>query len=63
MLTGTKDEQKAVVDEDHRVLVGMTFVGSDVVDLLQVATVAIVGEIPLEHLWHAVPPFPAISEI
>jgi len=51
------------VDEDCRVLVGMTFVGSDVGDLLQVATVAIVGEIPLECLWHAVPPFPTISEI
>ena len=50
------------MDEDRRVLVGMTFVRSDVADLLQAATIAIVGEVPLERLWHAVPPFP-ISEI
>lgn len=60
---GYKGRAKAVVDEDRRVLVGMTYVGSDVADLLQAATVAIVGEVPLERLWHAVPPFPTISEI
>ncbi|MEV0831023.1 FAD-dependent oxidoreductase [Nonomuraea rubra] len=26
-------------------------------------TVAITGEIPVERLWHAVPPFPTISEV
>ena len=60
---GYTGRAKAVVDEDRRVLVGMTFVGSDVADLLQAATIAIVGEVPLERLWHAVPPFPTISEI
>ena len=54
---------KTVVDEEQKVLLGMTFVGSDVVDLLQAATIAIVGEVPLERLWHAVPSFPTVSEI
>lgn len=52
-----------VVDEDRRVVVGATFVGQDVAELLHSATVAIAGEIPLERLWHAVPPFPTISEV
>ena len=41
----------------------MTFVGSDVADLLHSATIAIVGEVALERLWHAVPCFPTVSEI
>ena len=52
-----------VVDEDRHVVVGATFVGQDVAELLHSATVAIAGEIPLERLWHAVPPFPTISEV
>ncbi|MFZ5870351.1 MAG: pyridine nucleotide-disulfide oxidoreductase, partial [Actinomycetota bacterium] len=40
-----------------------TFVGQDVAELLHSATVAVVGEVPLERLWHAVPAFPTISEI
>jgi pyruvate/2-oxoglutarate dehydrogenase complex dihydrolipoamide dehydrogenase (E3) component len=52
-----------VVDEDRRVLVGATFVGADVQELLHSATVAIVGEVPLDRLWHAVPSFPTVSEV
>jgi dihydrolipoamide dehydrogenase len=52
-----------VIDMDRRVVVGATFVGQDLADLLHSATVAIVGEVPLERLWHAVPPFPTISEV
>jgi pyruvate/2-oxoglutarate dehydrogenase complex dihydrolipoamide dehydrogenase (E3) component len=52
-----------VIDEDRRVIVGMTIVGQDVADLLQSATIAIVGEVPLERLWHAAPSFPTISEV
>ncbi|SDQ87162.1 NAD(P)/FAD-dependent oxidoreductase [Quadrisphaera sp. DSM 44207] len=54
---------RIVVDEDRRVVVGATFVGQDVAELLHSATVAVVGEVPLERLWHAVPSFPTISEI
>jgi pyruvate/2-oxoglutarate dehydrogenase complex dihydrolipoamide dehydrogenase (E3) component len=52
-----------VVDQDRNMLVGATFVGQDVAELLQSATVAIVGEVPLDRLWHAVPSYPTISEI
>jgi len=52
-----------VVDRQRRVLLGVTFVGADVAEMLHAATVAIVGEIPLERLWHAVPAYPTISEV
>jgi dihydrolipoamide dehydrogenase len=52
-----------VVDEDRSVIVGMTLVGQDVAELIHAATIAIVGEVPLARLWHAVPAFPTISEI
>lgn len=54
---------KLVVDEDRRVIVGATFVGQDVADLLHSATIAIVGEVTIDRLWHAVPAFPTISEV
>jgi pyruvate/2-oxoglutarate dehydrogenase complex dihydrolipoamide dehydrogenase (E3) component len=54
---------KAVVDESRRVLLGVTFVGSGVAELLHSATVAVTGEIPLDRLWHAVPAFPTVSEV
>ena len=54
---------RLVVDEDRAVLVGATFTGAEVADFLHAATVAIVGEVPLERLWHAVPSFPTRSEV
>jgi Pyruvate/2-oxoglutarate dehydrogenase complex, dihydrolipoamide dehydrogenase (E3) component, and related enzymes len=53
---------RAVVDEDRRVLLGMTLVGPGVGELLHAATVAIVGEVPLDRLWHAVPSYPTLGE-
>lgn len=52
-----------VVDEDRKVLLGATFAGPDVSELLHAATIAVVGEVPLERLWHAVPAYPTISEV
>ena len=52
-----------VIDEDRRVLAGATFTGPDVADFLHAATVAVVGEVPLDRLWHAVPSFPTRSEV
>jgi pyruvate/2-oxoglutarate dehydrogenase complex dihydrolipoamide dehydrogenase (E3) component len=52
-----------VVDVDRCVVVGATFVGPDVAELLHAATVAVVGEVPLARLWHAVPAFPTLSEV
>ena len=54
---------RMVVDERRRVLLGVTFVGPDVSELLQAATIAVVGEVPLDRLWHAVPAYPTVSEI
>ena len=36
-------------------LVGATFTGVDVAEFLHAATIAVVGEVPLDRLWHAVP--------
>ncbi|WP_020390504.1 dihydrolipoyl dehydrogenase family protein [Kribbella catacumbae] len=58
-----KGKARMVVDEQRKVLLGVTFVGPDVADLLQAATIAIVGEVPLNRLWHAVPAYPTINEI
>jgi pyruvate/2-oxoglutarate dehydrogenase complex dihydrolipoamide dehydrogenase (E3) component len=60
---GYRGRARAVVDEDRQVLLGVTFVGSDVAELLQSATIAVVGEVPLARLWHAVPAYPTMSEI
>ena len=47
-----------VVDEDRKVIVGFTLVGPDVAELMHAATIAVVGEVPLDRLWHAVPAYP-----
>ncbi len=52
-----------VIDEDRNVLVGVTFAGQDVSELLHAATIAIVGEVSLDRLWHAVPSYPTMSEV
>ena len=52
-----------VVNEDRRVVVGATFAGPDVAELLHSATIAIAGEVPLDRLWHAVPSYPTVSEV
>ena len=52
-----------LVDDSRQVVVGVTFVGPDVAELLHSATVAVVGEVPLHRLWHAVPSYPTTSEV
>ncbi len=54
---------RLVVDEERRVIVGATFCGTDVAEWLQAATFAVVGEVPIDKLWHAVPSFPTRSEV
>jgi dihydrolipoamide dehydrogenase len=54
---------RIVVDEQRRTVVGATFVGADVAELLHSATTAVVGEVPIDRLWHAVPAYPTISEV
>ncbi|MDA0643075.1 MULTISPECIES: dihydrolipoyl dehydrogenase family protein [Nonomuraea] len=60
---GYRGRAKAVVDEDRKVLLGVTFAGPGTAELLHSATVAVTGEVPLERLWHAVPSFPTVSEV
>jgi dihydrolipoamide dehydrogenase len=52
-----------VVDEERGVLVGVTITGSEAADFIHAATIAIVGEVPLTRLRHAVPCFPTRSEL
>ena len=54
---------RIVVDEAGGTIVGATFTGFETADFLQAATVAIVGEVPLERLRHAVAAYPTRSEI
>jgi dihydrolipoamide dehydrogenase len=52
-----------VIDRATDTLVGATFVGSGIAELVHSATVAVVGRVPVSVLWHAVPSYPTISEI
>ena len=54
---------RLLIDRERRVIVGATITGAEVADLLHAATIAIVGELPLERLRHATPCFPTRSEI
>ncbi len=54
---------RMVVDEDNKVIVGMTLVGPGVGEMIHAATVAVAGRVPLDRLWHAVPSYPTISEV
>ncbi len=60
---GAPGTTRLVFDADRDVLVGATFVGPDVAEMLHAATIAIVGEVPADRLAHAVPAFPTRSEL
>ncbi len=60
---GYQGRARMVVDEERGVLLGATFVGPGVGELLHAATVAVAGEVPIARLWHAVPAYPTVSEI
>jgi pyruvate/2-oxoglutarate dehydrogenase complex dihydrolipoamide dehydrogenase (E3) component len=59
----TPGTTRIVVDESRRAIVGATFVGSETAEFLHAATIAIIGEVPLDELWHAVPAYPTRSEV
>ena len=54
---------RLVVDTELGTVIGATFVGPDVSELLHAATIAVVGGVPLHRLWHAVPSYPTLSEV
>jgi len=60
---GVAGTSQLVVDEARRVIVGATFTGPGIAELLHSATIAIVGELTMDRLWHAVPSFPTVSEV
>jgi dihydrolipoamide dehydrogenase len=60
---GTEGISQLVIDKRRRIVVGATFTGSEVQDMLQAATFAVVGELTLEQLWHGIAPFPTRSEV
>ena len=59
---GIEGNVRIVVDEDARTIVGATFVGPGSGEMLHAATIAIVGKVTLDDLWHATPAFPTLSE-
>ncbi|MBT2377579.1 pyridine nucleotide-disulfide oxidoreductase [Streptomyces sp. CB00316] len=60
---GYKGHARMIVDLDREILLGVTFVGPGIGELLHSATVAVAGEVPVDRLWHAVPAYPTISEV
>jgi dihydrolipoamide dehydrogenase len=60
---GLEGKVQATFDADRDVIVGATFTGPAVADMLHAATIAIVGEVPFGRLKHAVPCFPTVSEV
>lgn len=58
-----RGQARAIIDTGRGVLVGATFAGPAVGELLHSATIAVVAEVPLARLWHAVPSYPTLSEV
>jgi dihydrolipoamide dehydrogenase len=60
---GFEGQARVVIDTDRDVVIGATFVGPEVAELVQAATIAIVGVVLNARLWHAVPSYPTVSEV
>jgi len=60
---GIAGTSQLVIEDTSRRVVGATFTGPGVQELLHSATIAICSEMPVDRLWHAVPSFPTISEV
>ncbi len=60
---GTGGTSRLVVDQAKETIVGATFTGFETADFLHAATIAILGEVPLGRLRHAVPAYPTRSEV
>jgi pyruvate/2-oxoglutarate dehydrogenase complex dihydrolipoamide dehydrogenase (E3) component len=59
----TPGTSRLVLDDTRGVIVGATFVGFEVGEMLHAATIAVVAEVPLDRIAHAVPCFPSRSEL
>jgi pyruvate/2-oxoglutarate dehydrogenase complex dihydrolipoamide dehydrogenase (E3) component len=60
---GAPGTARLVIDIERGVIVGATFTGVEVAESLHAATIAVIAEVPLELLAHAVPCFPTRSEV
>lgn len=60
---GAPSTARLVIDPSRDVIVGATFTGPEIADLLHAATIAVVAEVPRERLLHAMPAFPTRSEV
>ena len=60
---GYRGRARMIVDLERETLRGVTFVGPGVGELIHSATIAVVGEVPVDRLWHAVPSYPTVSEV
>jgi pyruvate/2-oxoglutarate dehydrogenase complex dihydrolipoamide dehydrogenase (E3) component len=60
---GVPGTTRLLIDRERGLVVGATITGAEVADMLHAATIAIVAEVPLDRLRHAVPCFPTRSEI
>ena len=60
---GYTGKAQMVVDEERKVIVGMTLAGPGVGEMIHAATIAVAGQVPLDVLWHAVPSYPTVSEL
>jgi pyruvate/2-oxoglutarate dehydrogenase complex dihydrolipoamide dehydrogenase (E3) component len=60
---GYTGQAQMVVDEERKVIVGMTLAGPGVGEMIHAATIAVAGQVPLDVLWHAVPSYPTVSEL
>jgi len=60
---GIRGTSQLVIDADRRTVVGATFTGPGIQELLHSATIAITGAVTIDRLWHAVPSFPTVSEV
>jgi dihydrolipoamide dehydrogenase len=60
---GIRGTSQLVIDDQSRTIIGATFTGPGVQELLHSATVAIAGGVTVDQLQHAVPSFPTVSEV
>ncbi|WDF43475.1 NAD(P)/FAD-dependent oxidoreductase [Streptomyces sp. T12] len=60
---GYRGRARMVVDVEREILLGVTFVGPGVGELIHSASIAVAGQVPVSRLWHAVPSYPTISEV
>ncbi len=60
---GTGGTSRIVVDKARGMIVGATFTGFETAELLHAATIAVIGEVPLARIRHAVAAYPTRSEV